>query len=52
MSSYTVEWSEEDKLWVIRFTTGKIWAVMPKVEQVELFLDWVDNSYDKRQDSL
>ncbi len=54
MVRYTIEWSDLDKHWVVRFyTTGKIWQVMPKVEQVEAFIDWVDSVYDdKRQDSL
>ena len=54
MIRYTIEWSEADKHWVVRFyTTGKIWQVMPRLEQVELFLDWVEViDDDKRQDSL
>ena len=53
MKMFTIQWSDMDKHWVVRFSlTGKIWAVMPKVEQVEAFLDWVDSVYDdKRQDS-
>ena len=51
MFDCTITWSEDDKMWHVRRTaSGQIWSAMPRKEQVELLIDWVDQMGWDRDD--